>query len=112
MAAIISRGPDTRRPGTRADARVAWTSAAAAAVLAAAAVAGPVGIAVPAAVATVLLVALAVPGRRADMTVEDLAELEAIVLGVRAELDDWTHAGIDRIDRVASIVADIRDQIR
>lgn len=107
MAAIISRGPDTRRHGTGTGARVAR---AAAAVLAAVAAAAPVAVAVPAAVAVVLLVAR--PGRRAEVTVDDLAELEAIVLDVRADLAAETHAGIDRIDRVASIVADIRDQIR
>lgn len=115
MAAIIMCGPNGRagaRPrrviSARRPAAVAAASAAAAVAVSGA---GPAAMAAAAAAMLLVAAATARPARP-EVGVADLVELEQIVMDLRAELDARTSDGIDRIDRVTSIVADIRDQIR
>jgi hypothetical protein len=61
--------------------------------------------------AGVLMLRAAWPPRR-PATVAELAEVEAIVLKVRADVEARDEALADRVDGIAEMVAEIADQVR
>lgn len=60
----------------------------------------------------VLATLAAMPAGRGDVTRGDLLEVELALLDLRADVDERTDVGMDRLEQITGMVRAITDQLR